>query len=63
MKWHDIKSELIPVAVTWFLGAGIGQLILMPIVPPNGSLWFGIVIGATSQAANYICNNRLKDPA
>lgn len=55
-----MKAELFVVASTWAVAAGIGQLMLWPFDAANWVLWFGLVIGATAQAAIY--GHRRKNP-
>jgi hypothetical protein len=48
-----MKTELFVVASTWAVAAGIVQVMLWPFNAANWVLWFGLVIGATAQAAIY----------
>ena len=52
-----MKSELITVALSWAIGAGLGQLVLMPFSLANAGVWFGMICGATAQAAIYFYRN------
>lgn len=48
-----MKQELFIVAISWGVGAGVGQLAVMPFGLANWPLWFGLCLGATSQSAIY----------
>lgn len=53
-----MKSEVFIVAVTWAVGAGLGQLLMLPFGMASGRLWFGLVLGATSQSVIYFYRSR-----
>ena len=46
-------NELFIVATTWAIGAGLGQLVLVPFGGGNWALCLGLVLGATTQSAVY----------
>jgi len=52
-----MKLELITVAMSWAIGAGIGQLVLMPFGLANAGVWFGMICGATAQSMIYFFRN------
>ena len=45
-----IRSEIFIVAAAWMIGGAIGQLLALPFGMASSRIWFGLVIGATSQS-------------
>lgn len=62
MRPKAIRSEIFIVAAAWAIGGAIGQLLALPFGMASSRIWFGLLVGATTQSIfHYYYPHHIKE--